>query len=276
VFCAPGKGNEKSHAETLVGFGRRNFMVPVPDVSSYEELNQKLIQECRADEERKKGDRRVGDLFEEERDRLLKLPARPHPCRVIHKATVNKFQEVEYAKKIYSVPMKYIQQEAWLHVGAFKIEIEFKDRVIVSKRRVYQAEETGIDPMHYLDILERKARAVGHAKVLKDWKLPEVFSRIHQAIKKKHPGTEGDREYIRVLKLLKDFEIDILEVAAGLALEYHSVGSDAVRSLCYQLKSSNGKPCQIDLSDRSACIQKIHSWIPNLKQYDQLLGSVQS
>lgn len=276
VFCAPGKGNEKGHAETLVGYGRRNFMVPVPEASSFEELNQKLILECRADEDRQKGDRRVGDLFEEERDQLIKLPAQPHPCRVLHKAKVNKFQEVKYAKKLYSVPMKYVDQEVWLHVGAFEIEIEFEDRSIVKKRRVYQADESGIDPMDYLDILERKSRAVGHAKVLKDWKLPEVFSRIHQTIKKKHPGSEGDREFIRVLKLLRDFEMDVLEVAIGLALEYQSVGSDAVRSLCHQLTSSNENRIQIDLSDCAEAIQKVHSWIPNLKAYDRLLTGARS
>ncbi|MBN1356949.1 IS21 family transposase [bacterium] len=53
MFCAPGKGNEKGHAETLVGYGRRNFMVPIPEVSSYEELNSRLLKECRADEDRK-------------------------------------------------------------------------------------------------------------------------------------------------------------------------------------------------------------------------------
>jgi transposase len=276
VFCAPGKGNEKGHAETLVGYGRRNFMSPVPEVASYEELNHRLMHECRADEDRKKGDRRVGDLFEEERDRLLKLPARQHPCRVLHKAKVNKFQEVEYAKKLYSVPMKYVGQEVWLHVGAFEIEIEFEDRVIVKKRRVYRADESGIDPRDYLDILERKSRAVSHARVLKEWKLPEVFQRLHLSIKKKHAGSEGDREYIRILKLTRDFEMDILAVAAELALEYQSVGSDAVRSLCHQLASSNEKPMQIDLSDSAETIQNVHSWTPNLKAYDRLLTGVQS
>ena len=29
-FCRVGRGNEKGHVEGLVGYGRRNFMVPVP------------------------------------------------------------------------------------------------------------------------------------------------------------------------------------------------------------------------------------------------------
>ncbi len=276
VYCAPGKGNEKGHVESLVGYGRRNFLVPVPEVASYEELNERLLKDCREDDNRVIRGKRVGELFEEERDRLLKLPVHPHPCRVKHKGKVNKFQEVEYDKKLYSVPMQYTGRDVWLHIGAFDIEIESDHQIISRKKRVYRAEESGIDPMDYLEILERKARSVGHAKVLKDWKLPQVFSRLQESVRKRYPGAEGDREYIRILKLFREFELDVLEVAVGLALEYRSVGSDAVRSLCHQLVSSSEKPVRIDLSNHPEGVQTLRSWSPNLAVYDQLLTRIQS
>jgi len=46
VFCNPGEGHEKGLVENLVGYARRNFLVPVPKVSSFEELNQLLQQRC--------------------------------------------------------------------------------------------------------------------------------------------------------------------------------------------------------------------------------------
>ncbi|SCX76800.1 IS21 family transposase [Alkaliphilus peptidifermentans] len=45
-FCNPARGNEKGTVENLVKFVRLNVMVPVPHVSSIEELNQKLISWC--------------------------------------------------------------------------------------------------------------------------------------------------------------------------------------------------------------------------------------
>ena len=45
-FCNPAKGNEKSLVENLVGYSRRNFLVPVPRVSSIDELNKKLWKDC--------------------------------------------------------------------------------------------------------------------------------------------------------------------------------------------------------------------------------------
>jgi transposase len=41
-FCRVRKPNEKGAVENLVGYSRRNFMVPVPKVESFSELNERL------------------------------------------------------------------------------------------------------------------------------------------------------------------------------------------------------------------------------------------
>ena len=41
-FGRPGKGNDKGKVEGLVGFSRRNFIVPIPHFSSYEAFNEYL------------------------------------------------------------------------------------------------------------------------------------------------------------------------------------------------------------------------------------------
>src|ERR1700712_207919 len=46
-FGRPGKGNDKGKLEGLVGLARRNFLVPVPRVSSYAVLNELLLAGCR-------------------------------------------------------------------------------------------------------------------------------------------------------------------------------------------------------------------------------------
>lgn len=45
-FCNIASGNEKGLVENLVGYARRNFLVPVPHVASLSELNQHLIKCC--------------------------------------------------------------------------------------------------------------------------------------------------------------------------------------------------------------------------------------
>ena len=43
----PGKGNDKGKVEGLVGFIRRNFLVPVPRAESFAALNDALAEQCR-------------------------------------------------------------------------------------------------------------------------------------------------------------------------------------------------------------------------------------
>ncbi len=46
-YGRPGKGNDKGGVEGLVGFARRNFMVPVPSFPSWETFNIWLEEQCR-------------------------------------------------------------------------------------------------------------------------------------------------------------------------------------------------------------------------------------
>lgn len=45
-FCNPANGHEKGGVEGIVGYARRNYMVPVPQANSLEDLNIMLLQEC--------------------------------------------------------------------------------------------------------------------------------------------------------------------------------------------------------------------------------------
>ena len=56
-FCNPARGQEKGGVEGLVGFARRNFLVPVPEVTDFDELNAQLLERCGADDQRRIGGR---------------------------------------------------------------------------------------------------------------------------------------------------------------------------------------------------------------------------
>jgi len=55
-FGRPGKGNGKGKLEGLVGYARRNFLVPIPAFNSFAALNAHLEACCR----RRMGDRLRG------------------------------------------------------------------------------------------------------------------------------------------------------------------------------------------------------------------------
>lgn len=87
-FCRPREAHEKGLVENLVGYVRRNYLVPLPRVASLEELNALLRERCRAGLHRRLREqgRTVAEAWEEERSHLLPLPPRPWPCCVTRPA----------------------------------------------------------------------------------------------------------------------------------------------------------------------------------------------
>jgi transposase len=78
-FGRPGKGNDKGTVENLVGYARRNFMMPVPRASGWEELNAHLEADCGGRRERRlRGHTEtIGERFQRDRAAMLPLPATP-------------------------------------------------------------------------------------------------------------------------------------------------------------------------------------------------------
>jgi transposase len=78
-YGRPARGNDKGKVEGLVGYARRNFMVPIPRVSGWQELNAHLEAECRKRRERRLHGHTetIGERFERDRAALLPLPAGP-------------------------------------------------------------------------------------------------------------------------------------------------------------------------------------------------------
>jgi len=125
-FCNPRKANEKGLVENLVRYARRNFLVPMPEVSStepqgLEELNRSLLEACEADRGRQRAgeNRTVGELYEEERAELLALPERPYECAARQTAKVDSSSRIRFETNAYSVPWQYVHRT--VEVKAFAV-----------------------------------------------------------------------------------------------------------------------------------------------------------
>ena len=75
-FGRPGNGNDKGKVEGMVGYVRRNFLVPVPSFESFEALNAYLERRCleRMDARLRGHTESIGQRMERDLDALLPLP----------------------------------------------------------------------------------------------------------------------------------------------------------------------------------------------------------
>ena len=112
-FGRPGKGNDKGKVEGLVGYARRNFMVPIPHAASFAEFNAYLTECCR----RRFNDRlrghaeTIGERLGRDRAALLPLPPAPYDACEKIAARVSSLSLVRYRGNDYSVPTAYGHRE---------------------------------------------------------------------------------------------------------------------------------------------------------------------
>src|ERR1017187_5906946 len=202
-FGRPAKGNHKGKVEGLVGYARRNFMVPIPRVSSWEELNTRLEAEGRNRRLRRLGGHTesIGERFESDHRAMLPLPAAPYEACEKIAGRVSSLSLVRYRSNDYSVPTQYGHRQVWVKGYVHEVVIACASAIIARHERSYERETVVFDPLHYLALLEQKTRALDQAAPLAGWQLPECFRQLRRLLEarlKKH----GSREYVQVLRLM--------------------------------------------------------------------------
>src|SRR5271170_2276657 len=174
-FGRPAKGNDKGKVEGLVGYARRNFMVPIPRAASWEELNLHLEAACLKRQQRRlRGHREtIAERFERDRAALLPLPAAPYEACEKITTRVTSLSLVRYRSNDYSVPTEYGHRQVLVKGYVHHVVIICGSEVIARHERSYERESAVFDPLHYLKLLEHKSRALEQAAPLAGWQLPD-------------------------------------------------------------------------------------------------------
>jgi len=229
-FCLVRRANEKGHVERLLGYARRNFLVPLPQVTTLEALNATLADRCRTDLEHhtrgKSGTKR--ERLAEEAAAFLPLPKQPFEARRIDQVSADSQSLVRFDRNSYSVPVKYAHRKITVVATVEEVRLVYEDRLIARHRRCWQKEQYVYEPVHYLALLERKPGGFDHARPLENWHLPECFGLLRRRLEAEHGGA-GTREFIRVLRLLESFTLAQLTDATEYALDIDVIDPDSVR-----------------------------------------------
>lgn len=245
-FGRPGKGNDKGAVEGLVGYARRNFLVPVPRMSSWEELNAYLLEQCRKRRERRlRGHQEtIAERFQRDRVALLALPAVPYEACEKLKTKVSSQSLVRYKTNDYSAPTAYGHRDVLVKGYVHEVVIACASEVIARHIRSYEREDIVFDPLHYLALLEQKTGALDQAAPLVGWELPDCFGQLRRLLEARL-GKKGKREYIQVLRLLETFRMTEVSQAIQDALDLRTVSLDAVKHLL--LCRIERRPPRLDL-----------------------------
>lgn len=234
-FCNIASGNEKGLVENLVGYARRNFMVPVPKVKSLAELNQQLLKDCLNYRNTHKVDSRtnkVKDAYEEEWCQLKQIPAYRYDTSRKATPKVGDYSTVRFDKNDYSVPVRFLRKEMTVKGYANEICIFYEGGLVATFNRLYGAGKTEYRMEHYIDLLERKPRAVFQAKPVRQNVAKELLDWGRLL-----PG--GNKDMVKLLRLCVDYgEQRILSIKDQLPKNIIPT-LDMIRSQLHETPESN-------------------------------------
>jgi transposase len=205
VFCNPGEGHEKGLVENLVGYCRRNFLVPIPQVASFEELNEMLQKRCSKYIECHKvrgRDLSVKEAFTLEQKVLLPLPLKPYDACKCGEVRVDYFSTVRFETNCYSVPVKLAGKRVSVKASALKLKIYYRGEEIAAHTRCYKKYQTIYELEHYLPLIEQRPRSVFHARPVKEANLPEEISDYAWQT------PDPNKTMVRLLRLIVDHGVD--------------------------------------------------------------------
>ncbi len=251
-FGRPGKGNDKGNVEGMVGYGRRNFMVPIPRARDIDELNAMLLERCQARQAAvlRSAEGSIAERLAADRAVFSELPPAPFDACDKRPGRVSSQALVRYKNTDYSVPVAYAHREVMVKGYVDKVAIAVGAEEIARHPRSYESADFVFDPLHYLALLERKVGALDQAAPLQSWALPDDFATLRRLLESRLSGKNrcaaGKREYVQVLRLLETFPMAAVQGAVADALKLGAIGYDAVKHLT--LCRIERRPPKLDLA----------------------------
>ncbi|WJY26407.1 IS21 family transposase [Sporosarcina trichiuri] len=138
--CNPNKGNEKGHVERKVGYVRYNFFSVPPVMIDWDDLRSQLLKVLTEDRQRLHYTKRklIEELWQEERQVLLKLPDEAYPVFKQTDVSFNKYSEFKLDNRLIHVPgaRKHANLTCVAYWDTFKVITE-DGEVLLSDHRPY-------------------------------------------------------------------------------------------------------------------------------------------
>ena len=229
-FCMPARGNEKPYVEHSVYDLQRDWATPVPRMQDLAELNA-YLRSCalaKRDHVMAGKTQTVGERFEQDQQAALPLPARAFDPFVPETGKVDKYQTVRFDTNRYSVPRRWAFETVTIKAYVDRIEVVAGAGVIARHARRYARDEWIVEPQHYLAILGRRPAALDHSFVFAQWKLPACFEQLRADFEQREGLAGGARQYVRVLQLLAEYPVKLVQEAIVQGRTKTTVNADHI------------------------------------------------
>jgi hypothetical protein len=264
IFCNVQAANEKGNVENKVGYIRRNFFVPLPEINDLEAFNRELLQKSLKylDKTHYEKQQKVLDLFAEDQQQLKVLPPKPFYPYTTATVTVDKYGRIKHNQIYYfGIPAKPGESlfvvAKWNTLAIYNSQME----VIAEIPRAYNQKEVEIDWKAFFDLIKKKPRAFLYSNFY-EFLPPKV---------KKYLTIEDNEQRKKRLwqmaELLEEYPLNLFEQALGYFNEYTNIDPAMIKLLAYKIANNNRTtPLPLTIDN-----QNYSGFSPDLTRYENLL-----
>jgi len=232
VACTPAAGWEKGQVENQVGLVRNRFFAKRRRFASLEELNEWLEGECRNHAATAKHpefkDKTVDQVFAEEKNKLMALPASPFDGYQESVARVSPQLLISFDRNRYSVNAMAAGKTVSVRAYANRIIMVLNNTVVGVHQRNLGRDKVIYDPWHYLAVLEMKPGALRNGAPFKQWDLPESITTVRKMLEAR---PDGDRQFVSILSVVSRYGLESVAIACAQAIADKTVSSDVVLTI---------------------------------------------
>ena len=264
-FCNPASGNEKGNVENKVGYGRRNFFVPIPVIDDFDEYNTELLVLCDDDMIRQHYSKGmlISELWTEDKSELLSLPEYEYEVFRYESVRINSYGFVRIDTNSYGISPELSGKQGYVKIYYNKIEIYYERSLVKVYERSYGTNEEITDWRQYVSLLCKKLGGVEHTRFYNQ--IPKLWREHLQA----QNGRERKSALLLLLEIVSDDMLDIGNEAIEISKLYGRSDTESIRQCYYALTHNEYTPMPIQLNPHTPTID----YNPNLNAYDILVST---
>lgn len=240
--CNPARGNEKGKVERQILYLRDAFFAArrfgdVDDLNAqFRQWRDEVAHKRPHPEQR---DRTVAEVFAEEQQRLLPLPAHPFETALVRPVVSGKLPYVRFDRNSYSIPHTYVRRPLTLIATDTVIRLVDGVTKVAEHARSYDTGQTIEDAAHLEGLIEATRQANVHsARDRLRLAVPQIASLLDRLAERGDPL----RSHVsRLLGLLDQYGPEELGAAVAIALQRNALGADAVAHILDTKRRQRGQ-----------------------------------
>lgn len=264
-FARPATGHDKGGVEARGRTIRLQDFVPIPEGEHLDAISCELLARLdqRLNEKRSESDSLIGDLFAQEKLKMLPHPDHAFRASAVQTVSVSRRALVKFQTAYYSVWSTWAHLEITAYVGASEIEFVGPYGVRVTHPRLSFGGKS-IDYRHYVRELARKPQAVRQVAgtLIRDLGAP--FDRVWRQLVDEQGPRQASRVFARVLG-------SIVELGHHEVVQRLDRALAADEPLVLALRSPPEPDPRLELHELPASLQSINIEGSAASDYDALL-----